>query len=69
VFRRVERAARRGVWVRDMGEEAACTPRRAGGSTPEEISRHADDSALRGLSALGLTPQSAAKFAAGLSRD
>ena len=69
VFRRVERAARLGAWVQGMGEESACTPRKAGGSTPEEISRHADDSALRGLAQLGLTPASAAKFAARLEQS
>jgi hypothetical protein len=62
VFRRVERSRRLGDWITGLTDEESCTPRRAGGSTPEEISRHADDSALRGLSQLGLTPAAAAKF-------
>jgi hypothetical protein len=68
VFRRVERAQRLGEWVQGLSEEEAVTPRKAGSSSPEEISRHADDSALRGLSVLGLVPASAARFAAKLEQ-
>jgi hypothetical protein len=63
VFRRVERAQRLGEWVGGLSEAEACTPRKAGGSSPEEISRHADDSALRGLNLLGMSPAAAAKSA------
>lgn len=68
-FRRVERAQRLADYVSGLSDEESVTARKAGGTSPEEQSRHADDSALRGLSMLGLVPASAAKFAARLEQS
>jgi hypothetical protein len=61
-LRRVERAARFGQWLGELSPDEASTPRRAGSSSPEEIGRHLDDSAIRALGQLGLTPSAMAKF-------
>jgi hypothetical protein len=68
-LRRVERAARIGEWVASLPEAEQLTPRRAGSSAPAEVSRLMDDSALRALATLGLTPQSAARFARQLDQS
>jgi len=65
-FRRVEQAARIGEWVASLPVEVAMTPVKAGSSAPAEIARMQDQTALAALSALGLTPASAARFARAL---
>src|SRR5690349_1255789 len=60
--RRMVMAERLGVWVAGMSEHEQITPTRPGSSSPSEISRQHDETALRALAALGLTPASAARF-------
>lgn len=62
-FRRVEQAQRIGAWVGTLSEAEATTPAKAGSSSPAEISRQHDATAMAALAALGLTPASAAKIA------
>ncbi len=68
-FRRLEMAARVAEYVASMDVEEQLTPLKAGSSSPAEIARHLDDSALRALTVVGLTPQSAARFGRALSRQ
>jgi hypothetical protein len=67
--RRVVMAQRIGEWVAAMPEDEALTPAKAGSSSPAEISRQQDLSALSALAALGLTPQASARWGRGLEES
>ncbi len=69
VRRRVEAAQRIGRWVAGLSDEEQMTPLKAGSSAPAEVARLSDDSALRALSSLGLTPRSAVAFGRKLSEQ
>jgi hypothetical protein len=62
-------ASRIGRWVAAMPEDEALTPAKAGSSSPAEISRMQDLSALASLENLGLTPRSAARWGRALEES
>jgi hypothetical protein len=67
--RRVVMAQRIGEWVAAMPEDEALTPSKAGSSSPAEVARQQDLSALNALASLGLTPQSSARWGRALAES